>query len=154
MEPSLFAATVFGNPKPQGSKRAVIRGGKSRLIEASEALPAWRDTMLLQFRSAMGEGFQPITEAVEVELQFSLPRPGTAPKTKRVHVTKAPDLDKLCRAVLDSLVNAGVIIDDSYVVDLHLRKRYAVPPTLPKIQLVEDSPVSCVRVRVWKAQDA
>lgn len=42
-----------------------------------------------------------------------------------------PDLDKLCRALLDGMTDGGLITDDARVVGLHAHKRYAseVNPT-------------------------
>jgi len=38
-----------------------------------------------------------------------------------------PDLDKLCRAVLDGLTMGGAWKDDSQVINLHAVKKYGVP---------------------------
>ena len=60
--------------------------------------------------------------AVSVSLTFWLTRPKTV---TRQYATKTYDIDKLTRAVLDSLTQGGVIQDDSNVVDLTARKTYA-----------------------------
>jgi Holliday junction resolvase RusA-like endonuclease len=59
--------------------------------------------------------------AVSVSLTFWLRRPKTV---TRQYATQTYDLDKLTRAVFDSLTQSGVIKDDSYVVDLIARKNY------------------------------
>jgi Holliday junction resolvase RusA-like endonuclease len=59
--------------------------------------------------------------AVSVSLTFWLRRPKTV---TRQYATQTYDLDKLTRAVFDSLTQSGVIKDDSYVVDLTARKNY------------------------------
>jgi Holliday junction resolvase RusA-like endonuclease len=60
--------------------------------------------------------------AVSVSLTFWLRRPKTV---TRQYATQTYDIDKLTRAALDSMTQGGVIKDDSYVVDLTVRKLYA-----------------------------
>ena len=63
-----------------------------------------------------------ILGAAELQLMFYMPRPKTV---KRLYPTPKPDLSKLIRSVEDSLVAAGLIIDDAYIVTVHAIKRYA-----------------------------
>ena len=59
---------------------------------------------------------------VSVRITFFMPRPKTV---ERHMPTVPPDIDKLCRAVLDALTDVGVWVDDSQVVDLGATKIYA-----------------------------
>lgn len=62
---------------------------------------------------------------VAIDLTFELPRPKSLPKRVTAH-TKKPDLSKLLRSTEDALT--GVVWrDDSQVVEVRLRKRYAAP---------------------------
>ena len=61
------------------------------------------------------------TEPVAATLNFYLPRGETV---TREWPTKPPDLDKLTRAVFDSLEAAGIIENDSLIVRLDTFKRY------------------------------
>jgi Holliday junction resolvase RusA-like endonuclease len=70
---------------------------------------------------------------VDLTVEFWMHRPKNRPKTIDVLPLTPPDLDKLVRAIGDSLVNAGVLGDDSQITDLSVSKRYAVSPALPKI---------------------
>jgi Holliday junction resolvase RusA-like endonuclease len=123
---------VHGLPVPQGSKK-VIRGN---LIEMADArLRSWRQDVASAAKNAMSqEGAEAGIEPVDVRLMFFLPRPqghyGTgknanrlkpsAPATPTVH----PDLDKLCRSVLDALT--GIVFrDDKQVVSLTAAKLYS-----------------------------
>lgn len=112
---------VKGEPKPQGSKSGFIRGTRVVLVEANKSLPGWRNTVEQALRDAW-EAQEAITEAVSIELTFWLTRPAT---NRREAMTTKPDLDKLERAILDSLTRAGIIKDDSLVVDLVASKHYA-----------------------------
>jgi Holliday junction resolvase RusA-like endonuclease len=53
---------------------------------------------------------------------FYLPKPKTV---DRQLPSVSPDLDKLIRAVGDSLTDSGVVIDDSRIVRISARKLYA-----------------------------
>jgi len=109
---------VLGTPAPQGSKRHVGRG---IMVESCKALAPWRESVIWAAREARGD--VTINGPVAVAIVFYLPRPKSAPKRVTVPFRK-PDLDKLCRGVLDALTIAGVIDDDALVVLLHARKLF------------------------------
>ncbi|MDO3336388.1 RusA family crossover junction endodeoxyribonuclease [Mycobacteroides abscessus] len=111
---------VPGKPAPQGSKRHVGRG---ILVESSKEVGPWRERVALVAHGAMAG--RPIFDGpVSVTLQFVLPRPKSAPKTRTPAATKRPDLDKLERAILDALTDV-CFADDSQVVSLSGYKRIA-----------------------------
>ena len=105
---------VLGLPITQGSKN-VYRG---RLVDVkSKELKAWRNRIAEIATPLFGE---PHDEAVIMELCFFLPKPKTV---KRALPFVKPDVDKLGRAVMDSLTGVAYK-DDCQVTDLILRKRY------------------------------
>jgi crossover junction endodeoxyribonuclease RusA len=119
-------ADVLGIPVPQGSKR--VFGGHLVDVKHKE-LREWRS---LVARSIDGQ--TPLEGAVNVRLDFFLPRPkghyGSGrnaavlrPSAPSVPQTK-PDIDKLVRACLDALTGMA-FRDDSQVAALHARKLYA-----------------------------
>jgi len=118
----MFQIFIEGNPRPQGSKKAFARGKTIVLVEANKDLPAWREHMTQMLQLKQLEETQPFTTAVNVALTFWLERPKSV---KRQYPTGTYDIDKLTRAVLDSVTKAGVWRDDSDVVDLSVRKTYA-----------------------------
>jgi Holliday junction resolvase RusA-like endonuclease len=117
----MFQLFVPGEPRPQGSKKAFNRGKHIVLVEANKQLPAWREQMRKAFEIKMLELDNPLVTAVSVSLTFWLTRPKTV---KREYATGTYDLDKLTRAVLDSLQDK-VLTNDNLVVDLTARKNYA-----------------------------
>jgi len=125
---------IAGEPKPQGSKTAYVRNGRAVLVEANKALPGWRvkvETALAKERDDKGLEMAP--GAVEVQLEFYLPRPKS---NKRESMTTKPDIDKLARGILDCLVRQRYLVDDSYVVSLVAAKSYAddvLPGVMVKI---------------------
>jgi Holliday junction resolvase RusA-like endonuclease len=118
----MFQLFVAGDPRPQGSKKAFNRGKHIVLVEANKDLPAWRETMKRMFELKMLERDNPFITAISVSIQFWLRRPKSV---TRQYATGTYDIDKLTRAVLDSLQSANVIVNDNLVVDLNVRKTYA-----------------------------
>ena len=114
---------VPGRPAAQGSKRHV---GNGRFIEASKYLPAWRQAVTAQAQAIVNASdWQPADGPIQLHVDFFLARPKSVPVTKRAFRTKAPDIDKLVRAVCDALTDAEVWLDDSQVVKLISTKNYA-----------------------------
>lgn len=115
----MFQIFVPGVARPQGSKKAFNRGGRIILVEASAGLPAWRETLVKAIKERNAPQFE---DAVEVSLTFFMNRPKSV---KRTHMTVAPDIDKLIRAVFDALTISEIIHDDSFVVRVEANKLYA-----------------------------
>lgn len=128
---------VPGQPLPQGSKRPVRNkySGKLSVIDNNPHLKEWRFAVAAYAKAAMGEASFPTIEcAVAVDITFVMPRPrghyGMGRNAERLlpsapdYHTKAPDLDKLQRAILDGFTDAGVWLDDSQVVKITAWKRY------------------------------
>jgi len=122
----MIAIRVNGVAAPQGSKRLV----NGRMIEASRALPAWREAIRFETQRAM-DGSSILTGPVRAELAFLMRRPKSHYGSKGVRngaprlPAIVPDIDKLCRAVLDGVVTGGAMLDDSQVTTLIAKKVYA-----------------------------
>jgi crossover junction endodeoxyribonuclease RusA len=135
--PHLLRFTVYGTPAPQGSKRHV---GGGRMIEASTRLAPWREAVAWSARRALPKGWQPLDEPVLVVADFRSPRPASA--RHLVWNARRPDLDKLLRAICDSLVPI-VLVDDARIVGLVAHKRYATadrPPGVAVTLIRPDQP--------------
>lgn len=105
---------VGGNPIPQGSLK-VINGNV--LHTNARELKRWRADIGNTYK-LMNK--PPIDGAVQLELTFVLAKPKTV---KRIYPFVRPDLDKLCRAVLDALTGIAYK-DDQQVVTLNANKIY------------------------------
>jgi Holliday junction resolvase RusA-like endonuclease len=115
--------TVRGLPAPQGSKRHV---GNGVMVEMSgQKLKDWRADVKAAAYHAMWQMGQPVLVhgPVGVSVCFTLPKPKSAPKTRRTWPDKRPDLDKLLRSTLDGLTGE-VFADDAQVITLHGYKIY------------------------------
>lgn len=114
---------VRGSPAPQGSKKFVGRDSKGRgiMAESSKFVRPWRQDV-----KQVGEDFMagrpPLDEALIVTMTFTLPKPASAPKTRKTWPSKKPDASKLARSTEDALTDAGVWVDDARVVSLTSRK--------------------------------
>lgn len=137
----MISFEVEGTPVQQGSKRIgrAGKGGRPIIIDDNDvALAAWRSLVTVRARAAAArEGVRDYDGPVSVDLEFRFSRPKHHYRTGRfagelkdsapVAHTVKPDLDKLIRAVLDSLTTAHVYRDDSQVVFLRPSKVYAGP---------------------------
>jgi Holliday junction resolvase RusA-like endonuclease len=134
---------VFGQPAPQGSKRAFINRhtGRAHVIESShDRVKSWRQAVLEACREAMTSR-EPFTAPVKVRMTFIMPRPKSHYRTgKNAHLLKdsaplypggTPDLSKLCRATEDALTDAGAWTDDSLVVCYERLAKHYVNPSMP-----------------------
>ncbi len=130
----MIAFPVLGIPAPQGSKSAVVRGGRAVLIEGASTVGrekhrAWRDAVGWQAAQARTH-HGPVDDdtPVSVRVWFWLPKPKSRPK-RAVWADRKPDLDKLIRATLDGLGDGGLLKHDSRVVTVTASKAYATAAT-------------------------
>ena len=111
---------VSGEPASQGS-HSVING---RIVQVNSSKhKKWRNAVVFAALDLIGDDWTPIDEPVELTVIFYLPRPKSV--LTRTFPAVMPDLDKLVRAVGDSLTNAGIIIDDSRIITITAHKLYA-----------------------------
>lgn len=124
--PTVISFHVPGVPAPQGSKTPFGN-------EANPRTRPWRAAVSAEGSIVMA-GCAPLTGPVCVEIIFSFPRPKSHYRTgKYAHIlretapnfhTSTPDLDKLIRAIGDSLT--GVVIrDDKQIASCRVTKQYA-----------------------------
>lgn len=126
----MLEITVYGSPAPQGSKRFVGLSGKGhgKMIESSKAVKPWREAVkyaaVLAVSGTAPEEGGGITGPVNVEMSFTLAKPKSAPKQRRVWPDRKPDLSKLVRSTEDALTDVGAWEDDARVVLIVARKLY------------------------------
>jgi Holliday junction resolvase RusA-like endonuclease len=111
--------SVSGDPASQGS-HAIMQG---RIVQVnSKKHKAWRRAITDEALANLPADWQPIDEPCEAIINFYMPRPKTV---NRPSPSVPPDLDKLIRAVFDSLKDSGIVADDSRIVRVSARKLYA-----------------------------
>jgi Holliday junction resolvase RusA-like endonuclease len=115
---------VYGEPAPQGSKKAFVRGGRAVVVEQSAKVTPWRNAVSSAAIDARQQVPQQWTGPLLVRITFFLKRPPSAPHN-RIYPSVKPDLDKLLRSTLDGISDAGVWEGDQQVVQIECSKRYA-----------------------------
>jgi Holliday junction resolvase RusA-like endonuclease len=112
---------VVGLPAPQGSKTrmpngAMVEGGST---SGRLALKDWR-TACADAARVQASIHGGIATPVKVIVSFRFPMPKSRTKAERaggwLWKVGKPDLDKLCRALGDSLVHGGLITRDEIIV--------------------------------------
>jgi Holliday junction resolvase RusA-like endonuclease len=89
------------------------------------------EAMIATFaKQAMG-GTEPLKTPVSVFLYVRLPIPQSYPKKRREACLsgaekpcKKPDIDNIAKTYLDAM-NGVIFVDDTQVIDLHVKKLYA-----------------------------
>lgn len=134
-----FTFSVQGDPIPQGSMvSGTTKEGRRFMRPDNPKLKPWRDRVSKMAKVLWGQqeaaAFGPLDCPVDVEVWAYIQRPNSHYGARGRLLDSAPDfpdhakgsdVDKLARAVLDSLTTAAVYVDDVRVVDLHAYKRYA-----------------------------
>jgi|SRR5262245_1000620 len=139
--PRAVTFTVVGDPAPKGSTRAfvpfswareAVRAGRAPRAVITRANPRakdWEHRIATEAAQALPGWL--FVGPVIVSVTFRMLRP---PSVRRGHHTVKPDIDKLSRCVLDAL--SGVLFaDDAQVIELHVRKVYAVSPAPPAARI-------------------
>lgn len=127
----ILAFTVYGVALPKGNLKPRIatnaRGMHFPIVtESNKGVKSWQQLVKQGASEALNRVDELerrlLTEAVRVSATFVLPRPKSLARKVSAH-TKAPDLDKLARAICDALT--GVVYrDDNQVCELVIAKRY------------------------------
>ena len=140
---------VPGHPRTKGSLDLVngMRGRRAAPVLAdSELSVKWRRLVAYMARRAHADlGREPSLLPIKVEIVACLPADDWPAITRR----GAGDVDKLARNVLDALavdpkkpdLAAGVYVDDSQVVDLHIVKLADLGGAVPR----------GMRIKVWES---
>ena len=114
----VYRFTVRGNPAPQGSKsfKGMSKKGHAIMVESSKAVKPWREAV--HYAALEAKGFAlPLDGALSVRMVFTMPKPASAPKSRKTWANKTPDLSKLIRSTEDALVTSGIIHDDARITE-------------------------------------
>lgn len=110
--------TVTGTPAPQGSKKFVgtTKTGRGILVESSKKVRPWRMDVKAA-AEVVRKTHGAIKGPVMVSMVFTMPKPSSAPKTRKTWPDRMPDLSKLARSTEDAITDAGLWEDDARVVE-------------------------------------
>ena len=139
---------VSGDPRPMGSKRAMLHRNSGRVVmfeQGDKSLRSWQGAIREAARSfAQSYADFPLEGPLTLKVNFSLP----TPKSKRRKVESGgllpdvrPDVDKLARAFIDGLTGI-LFVDDAQIVDLRVTKVYTLTDPGANVALFPHSPPS------------
>lgn len=134
----LATVTVAGIPKTKGSMRHVGGGKMQEQVVGSKR---WRQLVAAVLREAYPHPAA-YDGPVGVTMLFNFPRPVSAPTRPWPHTKATGDLDKLYRNIGDAMQDAGVVTEDSRIVEARVRKTYADPGAL----------IGAI-IHVWRIED-
>lgn len=137
---NVFNCFVPGDPQSQGGTvplRNPITGKVAQVTTGSKGLAQWRKVMTSAFGYARKQTrHETIDGPCSLSAVFIMPRLAGHPKTKqgRYWADTSLDLDKLLRALNDSLQKAGVYTNDSRICGFrYVGKRYAALEETPGV---------------------
>lgn len=132
---SSLTFTVLGKPAPQGSK---TYKGRGVMVDSCKRLKSWRQLVRKTAKDLRpSDWYARLDAPICISIVFvfarandqyvnNTPGPDRLKPDAPQHCTKRiGDVDKLCRAILDSLSEGVVYNDDAQVIDLIAHKRYA-----------------------------
>lgn len=123
---------VEGTPTGQGSMKHV---GNGRIVHASKKLAAWRKAVHEQATKVAQLNDQLVGPlSVIIVVHVATPK---RPMSRWPISRATGDIDKHARAILDSLTTSGLIVDDSHVIYLNIRKHYSPEWTGARITIRE-----------------
>ena len=133
----LFEVVVPGQPVGKGRPRASIQGRRVRMRTPAKTA-AW-EALAASWCRVAWRGRDALDEAVEVEIVAVLRRPARLNRKRdapgRLLAPVKPDVDNVAKACIDSIVLAGVIVDDNRVVRLTASKWYAAKGEEPRVEM-------------------
>jgi crossover junction endodeoxyribonuclease RusA len=115
--PARIRIVVYGSPAPQGSKKFVgMAGGHGMLVESSKKVKPWREDVKAA-ALLVRNGAPPLDGPLAVRMIFTVPKPASAPKRRRLYPMRKPDVSKLARSTEDALTDAGIWTDDARITE-------------------------------------
>ncbi len=123
---SKWSITLAGEPVPEGRPRARVVNGRFAQIYADPKSKEWRRFAAMAFREHWGQA--PLAGPVLLEVVAVCKRPKRLQRKKdpesRMWNPNKPDSDNVLKAVMDALVEGGVMLDDRQVVSEHTQTLY------------------------------
>lgn len=116
-----FHLTIMGCPVPKQSARFASRGGRMMSYQPDDVTRY--EKLVAGLARVEWEGKEPLDGPLHLDLVAWMPRPASVPVSRLEPCTK-PDLDNLLKPIMDAIQQAKVIVNDSRVVSMSLRKRY------------------------------
>lgn len=142
----MLTLSIPGDPVGKGRPRVTVRNGHARAYTPAKTA-SWESGAAWLMRNEWGI-HAPYEGPVRVTVEAVASRPKRllrkADPEGRMWRCAKPDVDNVLKAVLDALVNAGVLRDDVQAVEVVARSWYASRSEGPAVEVrVEALKVSC-----------
>jgi len=138
-----YEFVIPGAPIGKGRPRATKMGNHVRLYTPKRTAD-WERSSAFIMKNEWGSA--PMDSICRVSIIAVFPRPKRLLRKKdpehRLWHSSKPDIDNVCKSVLDSMVMAGVIRDDTQVVILTAKSVYASKSEGPCVE-VKLSSIDC-----------
>ena len=131
--------TIPGPPVAKGRPRFSTRGGKIRTFTAAKTVQYEHQAAWIISAATRSRELAPVGVPVRVDILAVFPRPKRLTRKKDppglLPHTVRPDLDNVCKALLDSATAAGVWADDGQVTCLRAEAAYSEKDQAPRVEL-------------------
>lgn len=125
--------TVYGDPVAKGRPKFSRQGGFVRSYTPAKTTN-YENLVKLSYLEACGGEPYVLKREVSMRIDAFFPIPKSTSKKKssqmqtgEIRHTKRPDIDNLCKSILDGL-NKIAFLDDSQIVQLIANKYYSIKP--------------------------
>mgnify|MGYP000706368365 CR=1 FL=1 len=125
-----FHIWIAGKATPQGSKKGFVINNRAVLVDASEGNKAWRKHVSDRIREHAD--YIRYSGPVHVTVVFYMKK---AKSNRTQFMMQKPDIDKLCRSVLDAITDSEMIEDDSRVTSLTAYKHWETDDMPPGVYI-------------------
>lgn len=126
--------SIDGVPVPKGRPRLTTINGMARAFTPKKTRDYEDDVRAAAIAAMSEDGLMLFDRPLCVKVDIYLPIPKSWSKKKhqdamdgKVVPTKKPDIDNVCKCILDAM-NKVVYVDDAQIVDFYAKKRYWFKP--------------------------
>ena len=139
-----YRVAVLGKIKAQPRPHAARRGNFVTIYNPKTA-DAWKQSVRSFFKVSKSlKELETLNEPLTVRLNFYFKRPKSHFNIKRelrkgqskAHIQK-PDIDNLVKAVLDAIVDEGIMKDDKLITELYATKKWVNEESVSEIGRLE-----------------
>jgi Holliday junction resolvase RusA-like endonuclease len=126
-------AIIYVVPTPKGRARVAVVGGHARAYTPAKTVKAENEIAYAIRQQCMNQGTFEAGVPLSLSATFFIEKPKSASK-KVIYPVKRPDLTNYLK-LLEDAMNHFVYPDDSQIITIIAKKRYAENGTVPRIEL-------------------
>lgn len=120
-----FSMEVYGEPVPKARPRVVTIHGHARAFTPAKSRK-YQERVAKAAKESQEYPDAALDEPLRAEILLVFQKPPSRGRAN--HMDRKPDIDNVIKNILDGLNDAGVIRNDSRIVELTARKEYGDDP--------------------------